>query len=323
MKKFIAISIIFSVFLCGVPFLWQTFFLSSGSGIFASALNFEKPDSFNLRFEETGEIVEISAVDYLIGCLYAQIPVSYNLEALKAQAVCAYTYALRIVRNNALYPDENMRGVDLTNSSVVCQPYFTEDEARKYYADEYDLYYDNIKKAAEYGAGHIITYKNEPIYSVYHSVSTGFTNSAYFVWGRDFPYLKSVASEWDKEYKNYLCTSEMTVERTRLALLEYDRGITMPVDYSLWFSDYKTNDSGYVEILKVGDSVLSSGDMWRIFNLRSTAFNIEYTGTVFLITTKGYGHGVGMSQYGANYMAENKFTAEEILTYYFYDTQIK
>lgn len=322
MKKFTAILAMFAVFLLGTPYLWQLGTLSEIGGIFAAPVSGTEKEAFKLLLTESGEIIEVSPVDYVTGCLFAQIPVSYHEEALKAQAVCAYTYALRMIRNNLLYPSEENKNADITDDPTTCQPYFNEEQAKKYYGDEYDLYYGKVREAAEYGTQHVITYKGEPIYSVYHSVSTGFTNTAYSVWGRDFPYLKSVASEWDREYRNFTCTSEISVEKVRVILLGYDRGITMPVDYSLWFTDYRNNEGGYVENLRVGDGTLSGGDMWRIFNLRSTDFKIEYTGTVFKITTKGYGHGVGLSQYGADYMAANGFNANEILTYYYTDAAV-
>lgn len=321
MKRAAAILVIFSIFLFGTPYLWRTLSDASGFNDFFGVKNTEY-ESFRLLITESGEVVEISPADYLTGCIFAQIPVSYHEEALKAQAICAYTYALRMIRNNEIYPDDSLKGADLTDDSASCQPYWDEGQARTYYGDEYDLYYENVRKAAEYGAKRVITYQGKPIYSVYHSISTGVTNTALSVWGRDFPYLKCVPSEWDKEHRNYTCTSEIAVDDVRVALLGYDRGITMPIDYSLWFSDYRLNEGGYVEALQVGDGTLSGGDMWRIFNLRSTSFKIEYTGTVFQIITSGYGHGVGLSQYGADRMAENGSSAEDILTYYYTGVKI-
>lgn len=306
-------AVLFLLAAFGLPYLWRTYV--------AAALGGEAvmPQSFLLRFEETGEVVEIAAVDYVIGCLFAQIPVSYHEEALRAQAVAAYTYALRTVRNNALYPTAEMKGVDLTDSKVTCQAYFTEAEARAYYGADYDAYYDKVRGAAEYGAGHWLSYGGEPIYSVYHSVSSGQTNGAYSVWGRNFPYLQSVPSAWDSSHVNFLCSNEMTVESMRVRLLEYSRSINMPIDYGLWFTEVNANEGGYVETVRIGDTTVSGGDAWRIFNLRSTAFEVTYDGSVFTFVTKGYGHGVGLSQYGANYMAESGYTAREILEYYYTD----
>ncbi len=317
-KRLIIITLVFATLLFATPLIWNNCF-GSGGAFAVFGLSFKKSenfiDSFRLKLTETDEIIEISAEDYIIGCLFAQIPITYHENALKAQAVAAYTYALRMTRDNRLL--QSGGDYDLTDSSVTCQPYFTEEKARDYYGEEYDNYYEKIRECAGYGASHILEFNDLPIYAVYHSISNGMTNTGMSVWGRNLPYLQSADSSWDKEHNNYLCTNEITVEKMRAMLLDYSRGITMPIDYSLWFSKPTVNAAGYIESMMVGDTIISGGDIWRIFNLRSTDFTVEYTGSVFLFTTKGYGHGVGLSQYGADYMAKCGYTAEEILLHYY------
>lgn len=310
MKKYFLMTVIFAAMLFAVPFIRAV-----GGSVFSSG--YERPEKIRLLNTDTGQAEEISMEDYITGCLFAQIPVDYEEEALKAQAVCAYTYALRIILNNRENPRNAPENADISDSGLTYQPYFTEEKARLYYGEDYDRYIDKVRSAAKFGINHVITYENKPIYAVYHSVSTGWTNSALYVWGIDLPYLISVESPWDKGYYNYLCTNEMTTESTRAALLDYSRDIAMPIDYSEWFTENNTNEKGYVISIKVGDAVLSGGDVWRIFGLRSTAFAVSFSGNVFTFTTKGYGHGAGMSQYGANCMAKSGKTWEEILRYYY------
>ena len=185
------------------------------------------------------------------------------------------------------------------------------------YGESYEIYLPKLKRAAEYGATHILTYKNQPIYSVYHSVSTGRTRTAIGVWGRDFDYIKPADSLSDEEYINYECVNEMTVEAARLALVAYSPDIVTPADYGKWFSEMNVNEDGYVISTKIGENLFSGGDIWRIFGLRSTAFTVEYNNGIFVFTTKGYGHGAGLSQYGANEMAKSGKCADEILAHYY------
>lgn len=269
-------------------------------------------ESIELLLEESEETLTLTPQEYLVGCLFAQIAIGYEQAALEAQAVAAYTYALRLLKD----------GKTLSDSSSTCQPFFTEAHAREHYGEEYDVYLPKVQKAAEYGATHVITYENDYIYAVYHSVSSGRTNRAYYIWGVDFPYLQPVDSEWDKEYINFEAENEIATDSMRVMLLHYSRELTVPVDYSLWFSEANIDEYGYVLTMKMGGETLCGGDFWRIFNLRSTAFEISFNGTVFNVATKGVGHGAGLSQYGANKLAEQGKTAEEILEYYYTGVEI-
>lgn len=270
----------------------------------------------NVFIEEKGEIVSLSWEDYLTGCLAAQIPIDYEQEALNAQAAAAMTYARRLMtdlKGSGKIPD----GADLSDSSSVCQPYYTPEKCAEIYGGSYEEYLPKLKTAAQYGADHVITYENQPIYAVYHSVSAGRTNTAEGIWGRSFDYLVSVDSPWDMNYINYECSNEMTAEQARVCLVNYKADIITPADYSKWFTEFNADEYGYVISVKIGDNLFSGGDIWRIFGLRSTAFTIKYDSGVFTFVTKGYGHGAGLSQYGANEMARAGKTAEEILRYYY------
>jgi len=302
MREYVAIMVVFALLLFGTPILFGKMSAVSGVNAYADA-----PDRIALYIGDTGEYISLTPEDYITGCLFAQISVNYRPEALKAQAAAANTYALRLLAD----------GVKLSDSPATCQPYFTEKKAREIYGGEYDLYFAKVREAAEYGANRIILYRGEPIYSVYHSVSAGVTNTAYSVWGKNFPYLQSVDSGWDRNFADFDCVNEMTPEAVRMTLLNYDKSAAMPIDYTLWFTEQTKNKEGYTVSVKAGDYVFSGGDMWRVFNLRSTAFDITYDGMAFAFETKGYGHGVGLSQYGADYLAGQGHTAEEILNYYY------
>ena len=309
----------FAVLLFSVPYLWNAAFPVKAA---VPVLQYETQELFRVFLTESGEVVEIGAVDYLVGCLFAQIPPGYHAEALKAQAVAAHTYALRLALNNKNFPQAELNGADFSDSSVTCQPFFTEEQAREYYGIEYEIYSAKIREAAEYGATRVILHENEPIYAVYHSVSAGATNTARYIWGVDFPYLQRIPSDWDREFTNFVSTNEISTTQMRSALLGFDPDIIMPLDYTRWFAEYSSDAIGYVSAVSTRNSTLSGGDLWRILNLRSAAFEITFNGHNFVATTWGHGHGVGMSQFGADYMARRGHNYDNILKYYYTDITI-
>lgn len=272
------------------------------------------PESIRLLRISTGEIQTLSAEEYIVGCLAAQIPIDYEQEALNAQAAASATYALRLMSDRtAELPD----GADISDSTAQCQPYLSPSESAEMYGAAYDRYSENLHKAARYGITHIIKYEGEPIYAVYHSVSAGRTCSAFPVWSREIPYLRPAESACDTEYINFECSNEITAEAARLALVGYKSDIETPADCSKWFSEMNADEYGYVTSVKIGSNIFSGGDIWRIFGLRSTAFSVTYSDGIFTFVTKGYGHGAGLSQYGAQDMAKKGKTAEEILKHYY------
>ncbi len=276
----------------------------------------EISETVNVYIEETQEIRTLTWEEYLTGCLAAQIPLDYEQEALNAQAAAAMTYGQRLIADLS-GSDKIPVGADLSDSSSLCQPYYTPEKCSEIYGGSYNDYLPALESAAAYGVNHIITYENMPIYAVYHSVSAGMTNTAESVWGRSFDYLKSVDSSFDRSYINYACRNEMTAEQARVCLVNYKEGIETPADYSRWFSEFNADENGYVISVKIGDNIFSGGDIWRIFGLRSTAFTVEYENGIFTFVTRGYGHGAGLSQFGANEMAKQGKTAEEILRHYY------
>jgi stage II sporulation protein D len=277
------------------------------------------PKQVSLLMSNTGEVLELSIEEYLIGCLFAQIDVNYHEEALKAQATAAHTYLLRLQHDGHVVSD----------NPATCQPYFTEKQAIEHFRgceETYNRHLPKVIQAARHGANRAIFYNNEPIYAVYHSLSAGVTNTAYSVWGRDFPYLRSVDSSWDREHEEFYSVNEMSSETVRLSMFRFNRTATMPPDYNDWFTAPAINEFGYVISIGAGENRLSGGDMWRAFGLRSTAFNITHRNmggdSVFVTETRGFGHGVGMSQHGANAMAQRGSDYKQILKHYYTEVTV-
>lgn len=312
MRDRLVIFLIFAVISFSLPFI-------TGQEAKAAAVF---PEEITLFREKTGEIITISAKDYITGCVSAQIPIDYEQQALNAQAAAAATYALRLMADADRVGESPWGEADLSDSAALCQSYFDYDQCIESYSEEYKEFLPKIEAAADYGLSHILTYEKEPIYAVYHSVNTGKTASPEIIWGRSLPYLKPVESPWDKSYINYECSNEMTTEEARKLLVKHKSDIEIPADFGKWFSEINVNESGYVISLRLGKTLLSGGDMWRIFGLRSPAFEISYTDNIFTFKTRGYGHCAGLSQYGANEMAKEGKTAADILKYYYSGVEI-
>ncbi len=318
MKDIIIILILFAAVIFTVPlFLGKSTDGGTNSGEISEPPVF--PDKLNLYLAGTNEIVTVTADEYLTGCLCAQIPINYEPEALKAQACASATYALKLMKT-LNESDKLPPGADISDDSTLCQPYFTEEKRREEYGADYDKYIGNIEAAARFGKYHIITYENEPVWAVYHSVSAGKTCPSEYIWGTQLDYLRSADSGSDTGYINFECRNEMREEEARAALIRYDPDIEIPADCGKWFTEMNANEQGYVISAKIGKKEFSGGDLWRIFGLRSTSFTVTYLDGIFTFTTKGYGHGAGLSQYGAESMAQSGFEAEQILHHYYGDT---
>lgn len=278
------------------------------------------PETINIYLHEAESVATVTAEEYLVGCLSAQIPIDYEQEALNAQAAAAATYAMRLMLDFSQSETKIPLGADLSDDPSVCQPYYTSEKRLSEYGEDYENYREKLEAAALFGINTVMTFENEPIYSVYHSVSAGKTCTALPVWNREIPYLMSVESAADIGYIHYECKNEMTADKVRKLFVEYDPAIEVPADFSKWFSEFNANESGYVISTRIGSRLFSGGDIWRILGLRSTAFTVEYKNGIFTFVTRGYGHGAGLSQYGANDMAKKGASAYEILRHYYGET---
>lgn len=312
MKDILIILLMFAAAIFALPLLTGYKFQPAAQ----ERMSVTFPDTLNIYLTDKGSTAQITAEEYLEGCIAAQIPINYEPEALKAQASAAATYALRLMEN--LRNSGNLpAGADISDDPQLCQPYYTPDRREEEYGADYEKFAENIRLAAQYGKQNIITYNGEPIYAVYHAVSAGRTCPSEYVWGISLDYLKAADSQNDKEFINFECVNEMRSEEARLALIHYDPDIEIPADCAKWFTDLRTNEDGYVISVNIGNNTFSGGDIWRIFGLRSTAFTVTYRDNIFTFTTKGHGHGAGLSQYGANEMAKSGKSAQEIIEHYY------
>ena len=261
-----------------------------------------------LKKDNTVEILNLE--DYLIGVVSAEVPVSFEEEAIKAQAVAARTYALKRIQNNK---DSNYDVTDDTSSQV----YQTEEELKSKWKDKYEEYRNKIKNAVYNTKGEYLTYNNDIIYAFFFSTSNGKTEDNKDVFGQDLPYLKVVDSSFDeKETSGFVATKTFNLN-------EFYQKLGMPYNEILNIKNKELTTSGRVKNITINDKLFKGTEVRTKLSLRSTDFNIEQNNKEIKITTKGFGHGVGMSQYGANALAKQNKNYKEILNYYYQGTNLK
>ncbi|MDE6678261.1 MAG: stage II sporulation protein D [Ruminococcus sp.] len=265
----------------------------------------------------TGEVIEVDEKTYVVGAVCAEMPATFETEALKAQAVVAHTYAERQRLKEHSSPTPELCGADFSNDTAKYQGYFTKNQAMQYYGDNFETYYDKINNAVNEVMPYIITYEDEPIISAFHSMSSGKTESAENAWGTPVDYLVPVESSYDISAPKYFEEVSYSKEQLRQILAEKFSGITLGDDFTEWININSVSDSGTVLSAIVGDFKVTGNDVREILGLRSACFEISYNGETVTIKTKGFGHGVGMSQYGANGMATDGKNWRDIIEHYF------
>ncbi len=307
MKKILVvlISIIF------VPLSITNFFYEYKDNIIKKGIITNDIPNATIRVLKKDNTVEkIDLEEYLIGVVSAEIPVYFEEEAIKAQAVAARTYALKQMQNKK---DSNFDVTDDTSTQV----YQSDQELRNKWNDKYDEYISKIKKCVKETDGQYLTYNNEIIYAFFFSTSNGKTEDNKNVFGQDLPYLKIVDSSFDENE-----TSSFIVTKT-FSLSEFYEKLGLSYNDYLNIDNIIYTESNRVKSLSINNTDFSGRNFQKQLSLRSNDFTIKKEGESVVITTKGFGHGVGMSQYGANALAKQNKTYDEILKYYYQGTNIQ
>lgn len=256
---------------------------------------------------EDGSLEQWDMEAYLVGVVLAEMPASFEPEALKAQAVAARTYTRKVSQTGGKHGD----GSVCTQSSC-CQAYLSPEAYLEKGGKEADL--EKVRQAVRDTAGECIYYEGKLIEATYFSSSGGRTEDAVAVWGTDYPYLRSVESpEVAENGSAVTMSSEELAKRLGLETSE-------PV--SAWFQETTYTSGGGVATMVICDKTYTGTELRSLLGLRSTVFTISVEGDAVTITTKGYGHRVGMSQYGADAMAVAGSTYREILAHYYPGTEV-
>lgn len=285
--------------------------------------NTNSKGEFKLLDVSNNSVTTLSDLEYLYGAVASEMPASYHEEALKAQAVACYTYAYKLRAHQESTPSEDLKGAHFKVDSSQDIGYISKERAKEKFENNFQEQWDKIEKAVNQVYDQIVVYKNEPIIASYHAISTGKTETAETVWGGAVPYLVNVDSPSDKEVEGYKSDNSFTLEELKEKFTALYKDIEFPKDQKKWISGMKKSKAGTVTSIKVGNKTLTGKDVRTALDLRSAAFDMELKDDKFSFTVYGYGHGVGMSQAGANKMASDGKTYKDILLHYYPGTELK
>lgn len=285
-----------------------------------STYNYNEYNTIKLLHVDTEKIEEIDLDEYLYGVVSAEMPASFEEEALKAQAVVARTYTIYKIVNN----DGKHGEADICDDSNCCQAWITKEERFARWKDEeQEDNWNKIVNAVNSTQGKIITYEGEPINAFFHSNSGGTTEAPIDVWGGSgYPYLQSVATAGEDAYSQYSSEASFTKDEfvQKIEEVHSDFEIDFEEEDCIKVEEY--TDGNRVKTIKIGNLELSGVEVRTIFGLRSANFKITMNEDTIEFEVIGYGHGVGMSQTGADSLAKEGSTYEDIIHHYYTGVEI-
>lgn len=254
------------------------------------------------------KIVKLDIEDYVKGVIAGEMPLYFNIEALKAQAVAARTYAVRRINENSSY--------DVVDT-VMNQVYLDNDTLKSKWGSNYNKNMEIINNVVDSTRGEYVDYNGSYADTLFFSTSTGTTENSEEIFGNKVAYLKSVSSVWDEE------ESPVFEEQTTYSRDEFCKLLAINDCSKIYITILDETSTGRVKSLTVNNKSFTGSNFAYSLGIRSNYFSVKIVDNKVVVTTKGYGHGVGMSQYGANGMANNGYNYEQILMHYYQGTTIK
>lgn len=270
---------------------------------------------------ETKDISVMDIKDYLIWNVMAQMPGTFEKEALKAQAVLSHTYILNRYINEKENPTKALLGAIISTDNTVYPKSFTTDEAKEYYGDKYETALNNVTAAVNETVNEICIYDNQPIVAAYHTISCGKTESSKDIWNEDVPYLVSVDSISDEKAEGFSKTTTVSAEEFKKNA-EKTFSVTLPENSADWIKILTKTKNGTPLTISLGGKEIQASELCTALDLPSQHFETEIKDGNINFITKGLGHLVGMSQFGANSLAKDRKNYKEILQYYFPKTEL-
>ncbi len=258
------------------------------------------PEPIYVPVEINDEIKNIELEEYITGVVAGEMPALFEEDALRAQAIASRTYAINHLKRNTSI-----------SNTISDQVYITKEQMQQKWLDKFDTYYNKIKDSVLDTKGKIMLYNNEPIKAYYYSMSNGYTESSLNVFNEQNDYLNIIPSPYDVDNENVINISKQ----------EFCTSLSITCS-KISISNIQKDQSNRVSTITINNKEFTGIEIRKKLSLRSTDFNIVDKDDYLEITTKGYGHGVGMSQHGANNMAKLGFNYEEILKYYYQNVEI-
>lgn len=289
-------------------------------------LNLNEEDTSQYVFKaldkSTGQIVPLTLKDFTYGAVASEMPLTFEPEALKAQAVASFTYFCNLKEKNSQKPDPSLNGADFLIDPSNKLYYISKEQMQALWGENFNFYYDKLSQALDPILGQSLKQDGKFIEALYHSISSGNTECIVDVFGGNLNYLKSVPSPGDVLAPGYQSTKEFSIDDFKSIAVSKWPGITFDQDIQNFLKINKRTQSGTVLDAEIGSIKTSGKELRELFSLRSAnfEFNIHDNKIEFLV--KGYGHGVGMSQYGAQNMAKQGSDYKQILAWYYPGTEI-
>lgn len=275
-------------------------------------------NKIRLLHNETGQVEEVELDTYLLNVVSAEMPASYEIEALKAQAIVARTYTIHKIKN--VVKHEN---ADVCDSSLCCQAWMSkENRLSRWEENVREEYWKKIEEAVNTTKGKYIIYNGEVINSFFHSNSGGMTELPINVWGGSYPYLQIVETSGEEAYSGY--SSELRMSKDEFV----EKMFTKYDDFEINFEDencikiLENNESNRVKKIKIGNKELTGVETRNLFGLKSAKFLFEITESEIIFSVTGYGHGVGLSQSGSDSLAKQGYDYSYIIKHYYKDVEI-
>ena len=331
MKK-IFIYYILLIFICfAIPIIFTSNFFDKNkeksksseaeNTILESTYDYKKYNTIKLLHTKTKKVEKIDLDEYLYGVVSAEMPASFEEEALKAQAVVARTYTIyKIVNNDGKHDD-----TDICDDSSCCQAWISkEDRLSKWDKDDRSDNWNKIVNAVNSTQGKIITYDGKPINAFFHSNSGGETEAPIDVWGGSgYPYLQSVATSGEDAYSQYSSEATFTQKEFKEKIKEVHNDFKIDFEEKDCIKIKEYTDGNRVKTIKIGNLELEGVEVRNIFGLRSANFKVEIEDNKIKFEVTGYGHGVGMSQTGADSMAKEGSNYEDIIHHFYTNVKIE
>lgn len=270
---------------------------------------FYSNSTIKVKKSKTNEIESVPIEEYVIGVVAGEVPASFDLEALKAQAVASRTYALE-------HKQRSKTNYDVTDNTQN-QVYINYEDMKNKWKNNYDENLNKITNAVNSTKGEVLLYDNNLIDAMFFSTSNGYTENSENVFSSKKPYLVSVPSPWDKQESPVFKTTSLISKK------EFLFNLGLPDSNEINISDVKTTNTKRVISLNINGKKFKGSEIKSIFKLRSTSFSIEIKEDKVNFIVNGFGHGVGMSQYGANGMAKEGYNYKDILKHYYKNCEIK
>ena len=285
-----------------------------------STISESKYSTIKLLHSDTEEVQELNIDEYLYGVVSSEMPANFEIEALKAQAVVARTYTMYQIINNA----SKHENADICDNYACCQAWITKEERlAKWSAEEAESNWNKIVEAVNSTTGKIVTYEGAPINAFFHANSGGVTESSLNIWGGiDYPYLKSVETAGEEGYTQY--ASQVVLSQQELLEKIKTKYEDCEIDFSqencIQILEYTT--SGRVKTIKFGNKEIAGTEARTLLGLKSTNFTFSRDGENIIFSVTGYGHGVGMSQTGADALAKACSNYESIIKHFYTNVEI-